>query len=88
MITLSPLTPPDFHKNLEKAGDLPTCVICGRGIKSENPKMVHLHDGGAAIVTEAEAATMDPAADLCFYPIGPECLRKHPEIKNYVRQNP
>jgi hypothetical protein len=86
MIKLWPLTPPDYRKNQEKAGDLPTCVICGRGIKAQSPKMVHLHDGGSAIVTETEAAELDAAGDMYFYPIGPECLRNHPEIKDYVRK--
>lgn len=86
MIDTSKMTPPDYHRNMEKAGDLPTCVICGRGIKAENPPMVHLHDGGWCIVTEEEATALSPNADMGFYPIGPECLRKHPEIKPYVHK--
>jgi hypothetical protein len=84
MINLFPLTPPDYHKNLERAGDLPTCAICGRGIKAKNPQSVHVHAGGAAIVTEEEAAILSAAADMGWFPIGPECLRKHPEIKPYA----
>ena len=80
-----PSTPHDYYKNMEKAGDLPTCVICGRGIKAEHPRMVHVHDGGLAVVTNEEAATMNDAADLGLYPIGPECLKKHPRIKPYVQ---
>jgi hypothetical protein len=77
---------PDYRKNQDKAGDLLPCVICGRGIKSENPKMVHVHNGGTSIVTEEEAKTLDPAADMYFFPIGPCCLRKHPEIKPYAHK--
>lgn len=76
----------DFQKNQEKAGDLLPCVVCGRGIKAKNPRMVHVHDGGASIVTEDEAAKLNPNADMCFFPIGPCCLRKHPELKPYIQR--
>lgn len=84
MIKIDRLIPPNYHKNMEKAGDAPTCVICGRGITSANPRMVHVHCGGWTLVTEDEATHLDPAADMGLFPIGPECLRRHPEIRPYV----
>ena len=79
-----PQRTPDYHKNMSKAGDLPTCIICGRGIKAVAPASVHVHGGGSLVVTEEEAATMSAAADVGIYPIGPECLKNHPEMKAYV----
>jgi hypothetical protein len=38
-------------------------------------------------VSEEEAAALDPAGDLFFYPIGPCCLRAHPEIRLYVQKS-
>jgi hypothetical protein len=29
---------------------------------------------------------MDPGADLGCYPIGADCLRRHPELRPYVQQ--
>lgn len=74
----------NYHKNMSKAGDLPTCIICGRGIKVESPAAVRVHAGGAAVVTEEETAQMNASADLGVYPIGTDCLRRHPELKTYV----
>lgn len=74
----------DFHKNQENAGDLPPCVVCGRGIKAENPRMVHVHNGGVSLVADGEMTDLSPFADCGMFPIGPCCLRKHPELKPYV----
>jgi hypothetical protein len=46
--------------------------------------MVRLHGGGLLIVTEEEAATMAENEDLGGYPIGADCLRRHPEVKPYA----
>ena len=78
---------PNYHKNhrgMMPDGCLP-CVVCGKPIKMATARYtVHLHDGGVVLVTEAEAVTMDPGADLGCYPIGADCLRSHPELRPYV----
>jgi len=62
------------------------CIICGRPVR--NWKLsIHVHNGGADAVTEAEAATLDEAADLGCWPIGANCLRQHPELKPYVQKD-
>lgn len=62
-------------------GDAYPCAICG--INAPNPRyMVHLHGGGSYLVTEEEAKTMDPAGDMYCYPIGPNCFKKYPELRN------
>src|SRR5258706_7089060 len=78
----------DFHKNQERSGngEYPPCIVCGRGIKAANPAYVHVHCGGSHVVTEAHAATLSPGADLGFYPIGPCCLKKHPELRPYTHR--
>lgn len=77
---------PGHSKNSESRPDgSDPCLICGKPIKYDKQRYtVHVHDGGASIVTEEEAATMDEAADLGCHPIGTDCLRQHPEIKPYV----
>lgn len=78
-----------YEKNERKChGDSP-CVYCGKPIK--DPKfMVHLFWGSIA-VTEDEAARIianeGEGGDLLFYPIGSDCLKKHPEILPFVTRS-
>ena len=63
------------------------CAVCGKPIRDGAwPYAVHIHNGGDVIVTEAEAKTLDPAADLGGYPLGRDCLRNHPELLPYVQE--
>lgn len=65
--------------------DADPCIICGRGIRKDRIRhWVHIHGGGDYIITEDEATNLDDPADLLFHPVGPDCLRRHPEIKPYV----
>lgn len=88
-----------YERNTERypcrAGEDP-CLVCGKPIKQANQHhMVHLHNGGWTAVTEAEAAELDArdhakgvTADLGGWPIGPDCLRQHPELLPYVQGDP
>lgn len=71
------------YKDDDAVGDYGPCVVCGRDIKGKNPSFVHVHGGGMYAVTEEEAEGMNPQADCGFQPVGPDCLRKHPELKSY-----
>lgn len=65
--------------------DCQPCIICGRQVR--DPRyMVHVHDGGDSIVTEVEASMLSESADMGLFPIGPDCLKAHPEIKPYVQE--
>jgi hypothetical protein len=49
--------------------------------------MVYVHNGGCDIVTDAEYEELDKTdsgAGLGGYPIGPDCLKRHPDIKPYA----
>lgn len=66
------------------------CIVCGRAIKAA-PALVRVY-WGSHIVTAEEAERLHIAeggdgGDLYYYPIGPDCLRRHPAIKPYVRQS-
>jgi hypothetical protein len=65
----------DFH-------DTP-CVICGRGVKEPWKHTVHVYLG-FTLITSEEAENIDPSGDLGAWPIGANCLKKHPEIKPYL----
>lgn len=64
-----------FNHNQERAGDLPTCARCGRGLKTVAGS-VHVIDGGGVVLhPEDEALYNDPASDLLFWSVGPECAK-------------
>lgn len=77
----------DYQKNTEgpkgPKGDQYPCLVCGRGCGVRS-HYVHLHDGGALIVTEAEAAKLDASGDMGMYPVGRDCFRHHPELARYI----
>ena len=79
---------PGYGENVRRSkGAVAPCVVCGRGVA--RPRyLVHVHEGGAAVVTEAEAEALNRAgragADCGGYPIGADCLRAHPEYRPYV----
>lgn len=82
----------DHTANQERVDTLKymPCIVCGRAIKSETPAMVRVY-WGSHIVTAEEAEQLHiseggDGGDLYYYPIGPDCLRRHPGIRPYVRR--
>lgn len=79
-------TTEDYDKNANRArGEDYPCVVCGRAVKygSRTGVGVHLGNGGSHLLLPSE---VDPAASdyLGVYPLGGDCLRKHPELRPYV----
>lgn len=78
-----------FSENMDRTnshGDNP-CIICGRKCRTLD-NLVHVHGGFSTIVTEEEAKKLnvtDGGADMGMFPIGPDCLKKHPELRTYVQ---
>lgn len=62
------------------------CVICGRPVKKPGKYFVHVMDGGGSICTPDEDAFVDEAGDLGMQPIGSDCVRRHPELKPFIRK--
>jgi hypothetical protein len=65
------------------------CVVCGRAVNQTKPHwMVRVHYGGDRVVTDAMADRLNEIgfanAELGGHPIGPDCLKQHPEIKPYA----
>jgi len=76
---ISPFSHPDFAKNQAKAGKLTPCVICGKGMANDRvQKMIRVGGGGSCFLPPD--APVDPAGDMGSFPIGSDCLRKHPEL--------
>lgn len=71
----------NYDRN-DRHGHQPPCVICGKPLY--HPRyLVHIFSGDVA-VTEAEADELGPGGDLGMYPVGTDCLRRHPELRDYV----
>lgn len=69
-----------------KGESLGPCVICGKAIKAPGKYFVHVMNGGDSVCTSDEDFYVDDAGDLGLQPIGSDCLRRHPELKPYVRK--
>jgi hypothetical protein len=82
-----------FYENTAKlANGARGCVICGKAV-TRPVHWVHVHGGGALIVTSDEADLLNadpdgPAADMAFFVVGPECLRTRPFLRSYVTSAP
>ncbi|TAM62228.1 hypothetical protein EPN52_00905 [bacterium] len=80
-----------YGKNYDGArgpkGAQQPCCLCGIGIHAPGAYL-HLHDGGGFAVTESEAMILSAAGDLGLHPIGPECIRRRPELAPYVVRTP
>jgi hypothetical protein len=58
------------------------CIICGR--KCKNPRYkVYVNSGFSHILTEDEFRQDE--GQMLLFPIGADCLRKHPEVRSYVQ---
>lgn len=77
---------PNFTENMQRRNtntDALPCAVCGKSV-TQPRYWVHVHCGGAYIVTEEEAAELDTAADMGFFPLGSDCRRKHLELRPYA----
>lgn len=80
---------PAFKANRDKArkrgeGGREFCVCCGMVIRNPDAaRLIHEHNGGGVAVTAAEAATLNPAADMGGQTVGSECWRRFPQLHPY-----
>jgi hypothetical protein len=73
---------PESTKPYREPCEKDPCVVCGREVK--NPRhYLEVVDGGAYAAVPGSADVND-AGYVGGLPIGPDCLRQHPELKPYV----
>lgn len=89
-IGLTITSDPDYAQNDERRKpDTQPCAICGRAVTSARAKFVHIFYGNL-VVTEEEANLIydeeGNGGDLGFFPVGPDCLKKHPELQKYLSE--
>lgn len=67
----------NYRRNAEKAGDRTPCVICGKAVTSERMVYVRvdvynrIHNYWAKLGSD----------DMGCFRVGPDCLRRYPELK-------
>lgn len=58
------------------------CIVCGKAMRRA-VTFLHVVEGGSHIVKRGEPYTNEKA-DLGLHPIGADCLRRRPELREYV----
>lgn len=75
---------PKHNANMDRAGELEPCIVCGKGIKNlDKAKWINTVFGSEAIMPHEEAQ-FKPGELSGSFPIGLDCLRRHPELKPYT----
>ena len=73
---------PDFKRNQQKVGPRTPCCICGKGIKDmSKAKLLRVNTANQFVAPDA---ALPEREDLGSFPVGPECLRKNPELKAWA----
>lgn len=75
----------DYAANLRRyrGGDRQPCVVCGRPVKAPTFMVECVNGGLDECVLPGTADTTD-AAYMGAFPVGPDCLRRHPELRPFV----
>jgi len=79
---------PQRRANLERGDDhAGRCAICGKGVRNVR-WMVHIINGGLDIKTDEKPREIDEAGNLYHFPIGSDCLKRHPQIRPWAIRVP
>lgn len=75
-----------IEKNEKQYGmnDGSHCIICNKPVDMVGKNTAFVRIIAATAIGTPTEAEADPDADMGLYPIGPDCLRRHPELKPYV----
>lgn len=57
-------------------GSMEHCAACGRKITGKR-RMVEVIDGGCSVAAPGLGPDTNDAGYMGFFPVGPECARKH-----------
>ena len=77
------VTSPNYVDNSDRChGNQEPCAVCGKPIEPSKAKhYVRMHVMWAALMPDEE---VEPGYDQGYFPIGTDCLRKHPELEPYA----
>jgi hypothetical protein len=66
-------------ENLNRRDEFWPCIVCGLPIDGQKAKWIHVIDGGCRAAEDGDE--IDPGGDMYWHPIGPDCLRRQPQLK-------
>ena len=89
-IPLSPRRSRNQDNARQRDPEADTCYVCGKAVKQRR-FWIWVHDGGDTAVLESEGeernANGREAADLGWHLIGPDCMRRYPDLIPYVKEH-
>jgi hypothetical protein len=62
--------------NKEADGSMEHCAACGKKLRGKR-RMVEVINGGCSVAAPGLGPDTTDAGYMGFYPVGPECARKH-----------
>lgn len=64
------------------------CYVCGRAVNTKGKTHVWIEVGGGGLHAMLPGEADPSASDyMGFFPVGPDCFRAHPELKDYARKS-
>lgn len=80
--------PEGLRARNDREGFMP-CAVCGKGVREEGHKLwVWVHGGGSIVVTAEEGARLGDRGDMGLHPVGRDCLKRFPALKDYLQKAP
>ena len=87
-----PFDHPDFRKNQSRITRGVPCAVCGKEVETDakgtplspRTRMIRVVDGGARFASPTEVVS--EAGDMGYFPVGSECLRRHPALKELTEK--
>lgn len=77
----------NYYNGPAAYGDRLTCIVCNRPVTAKNPAYLRVvESGGYAVLPQFQDEYDGDAGDLGLYPIGPNCLRRYPQLKPYIQR--
>lgn len=80
-----------WYQNQKKAGEGIPCILCGKGVVVTKPHWDLIVVSGSEVARSDEEAEQYEISrggmhvgDYGLHPIGPDCLKKHPQLKEYA----
>jgi len=69
----------------ERRDDYWPCYICERPVLKSKARWIHVIEGGGHAAEDTDT-NINPAADMLWHPVGPECMRRQPALRRAAKQ--
>ena len=88
MIETPSVSREQYERNQKRSGHaVQVCYICGSSCKNPTLWIHVVHGGGYALLAEEAAPKwISPHGDLGLQPVGASCVKRFPELKEYIQR--